>query len=46
VAAAKARMKAAYPDYAGDALLDRMLPGFFKKWGPAVSASNRCRLRP
>jgi hypothetical protein len=30
-AAAKARMKAAYPDYAGDALLDRMLPGFFKK---------------
>ena len=29
--AAKARMKAAYPDYAGDALLDRMLPGFFKK---------------
>jgi hypothetical protein len=30
-AAAKARMKAAYPDYAGDALLDRLLPGFFKK---------------
>ena len=30
-AAAKARMKAAFPDYAGDALLDRMLPGFFKK---------------
>jgi hypothetical protein len=30
-AAAKARMKAAYPDYAGDALLDRMLAGFFKK---------------
>jgi len=30
-AAAKTRMKAAYPDWAGEALLDLMLPGFFEK---------------